>query len=131
MHPLLHERKGDESMSDSFSDLLSAIRGREVCVGILGLGYVGLPLAHAFTRAGIRVLGFDTDRDKVAKLNQGQSYLNHIPSTWIRDMRDRWLFEATADFQRLPEVDSISITVPTPLNETRTPDIHYLEDATL
>jgi UDP-N-acetyl-D-glucosamine dehydrogenase len=118
-------------MSDSFSTLLSAIRGREVCVGIVGLGYVGLPLAHAFTRAGIRVLGFDIDRNKVDKLNQGQSYLNHIPSAWIQDMRERWLFEATADFERLPEVDSISITVPTPLNETRTPDIHYLEDAVL
>jgi UDP-N-acetyl-D-glucosamine dehydrogenase len=118
-------------VSDPSIALLAALRGREARIGILGLGYVGLPLAHTFASAGFRVLGFDINRDKVAQLNRGQSYLNHIPSTWVQDMRERRLFEATADFQRLPEVDSISITVPTPLNETRTPDIHYLEDATL
>ncbi|HEY7309636.1 MAG TPA: nucleotide sugar dehydrogenase [Gemmataceae bacterium] len=118
-------------MADPSFALRAALREREACIGIVGLGYVGLPLAHAFSSAGFRVLGFDVDRDKVAKLNRGESYLNHIPSTWVQDMRAGRRFEATADFQRLAEVDTISITVPTPLNETRTPDIHYLEDAAL
>jgi UDP-N-acetyl-D-glucosamine dehydrogenase len=105
--------------------LLQRIDAGEVHVGIIGLGYVGLPLARAFCDRGIRVLGFDVDPAKVERLQRGESYIRHIPSETIRAMR-RELFEATADFDRLDEPDAIIICVPTPLTESREPDLTYV-----
>lgn len=94
-------------------------------MGIIGLGYVGLPLAKAFSQAGFRVLGFDIDPAKVAKLERGESYIGHISSATIRQMQAQG-FSATSDFQRLGEADVILICVPTPLTEAREPDLTYV-----
>ncbi len=105
--------------------LLAAIEGRTARVGIIGLGYVGLPLARAFAEAGYRVLGFDTDPAKVARIAEGRSYIGHIADESIRAMRDRG-FEATDRFDRLGEADAVIICVPTPLTEAREPDLGYV-----
>jgi UDP-N-acetyl-D-glucosamine dehydrogenase len=105
--------------------LLARIEQKAARVGIIGLGYVGLPLARAFTDKGYRVLGFDTDATKVESLQNGASYIGHIPDAVIREMRERH-FDPTADFQRLGEADVIIICVPTPLTEAREPDLSYV-----
>jgi len=112
-------------MSKTKEALLSKIELASVRVGIIGLGYVGLPLARAFAEKGIAVLGFDIDPQKVAKLRSGQSYIGHIPDTAIRQMREH-RFEATSSFDRLDEPDVIIICVPTPLTEAREPDLTYI-----
>ncbi len=109
-----------------FERLGTAIASKGVTVGIIGLGYVGLPLARAFAARGVRVLGFDTDAAKVAKLAEGRSYIGHIGDDVIREMRAAG-FEATTDFARLGEPDAVLICVPTPLNEAREPDLGYVE----
>jgi len=101
------------------------IAGRKARVGIIGLGYVGLPLANAFSAAGFQVLGFDIDTKKVEALGRGESYIRQIPDEMIRGMRERG-FEATEDFDRLREPDAILICVPTPLTKTMDPDMQYI-----
>ena len=105
--------------------LLSAIEARTARVGIIGLGYVGLPLARAFATSGFPVLGFDTDPGKVDRLTRGESYIGHIPDDVVRSMLGSG-FEATNRFDRLAEADAIIICVPTPLTETREPDLAYV-----
>jgi UDP-N-acetyl-D-glucosamine dehydrogenase len=105
--------------------VIERIRAKTARVGIIGLGYVGLPLARAFTDGGFRVLGFDVDTAKVEKLTAGRSYIEQIPEAVIRDMRERG-FEATDRFDRLNEPDAILICVPTPLTEAREPDLTYV-----
>src|SRR5262245_24033084 len=112
-------------MSDVLSALLARIQNKSATVAIIGLGYVGLPLARAFTSAGLRVLGFDIDPGKVAKLNAGRSYIKQIPDQTIAQMRAGG-FEATDRFERLSEPDAILICVPTPLTDTRDPDLTYV-----
>ncbi len=97
----------------------------EIKVGIIGLGYVGLPLARAFSSAGIQVLGFDVDPFKVSQLENGVSYIGHISNESICKMGAN-RFEATYDFARLKEPDVIIICVPTPLTDTREPDLSYV-----
>jgi UDP-N-acetyl-D-glucosamine dehydrogenase len=109
--------------------LSKRIAAGDVRVGIIGLGYVGLPLARAFCDRGIAVLGFDVDSAKVERLHRGESYIKHIPSAAIQAMR-QGLFEATADFRRLNEPDVIIICVPTPLTESREPDLTYVVNST-
>lgn len=116
-------------MADQYSSLLSRIERQEACVGIIGLGYVGLPLAHAFTTAGFPVLGFDIDPTKVARLEAGESYIGHIPAAGIQVMRDQG-FRATDNFGRLHEPDAILICVPTPLTPARDPDLRYIVTST-
>jgi UDP-N-acetyl-D-glucosamine dehydrogenase len=111
--------------SQSGPRLLAAIEDRRALVGIIGLGYVGLPLARAFADAGYRVLGFDTDPTKVEKLARGQSYIGHIADESIAAMIARG-FEATDRFDRLGEADAVIICVPTPLTEARDPDLGYV-----
>lgn len=103
--------------------LLDSIRNKSARVGIIGLGYVGLPLVHAFTRAGFRVTGFDIDPEKVRRLIAGESYIGHIPSTLVRELLAQGCFTPTTDFDRLRDVDAIVICVPTPLTENREPDL--------
>jgi len=106
--------------------LLEKIERRELVVAIIGLGYVGLPLALAFTRAGTQVLGFDIDHAKVDALNQGQNYIKHIDDQRVASaVRERRL-RATADFSRLREADAILIAVPTPLTPQREPDMSFI-----
>jgi UDP-N-acetyl-D-glucosamine dehydrogenase len=103
--------------------LLEAIRDKTARVGVIGLGYVGLPLVQAFTRAGFRVTGFDVDPEKVAKLAAGRSYIGHIPSEQIAELLARGQFLPTGDFSKLRTTDAVIICVPTPLTESREPDL--------
>jgi UDP-N-acetyl-D-glucosamine dehydrogenase len=96
-------------------------------VGVVGLGYVGLPLIRAFVAAGYRTMGFDVDHSKVERLLAGQSYIGHIPSEWISDCIKTKRFTPTSDLKRLAEADALLICVPTPLSESRDPDLEYVE----
>ncbi len=109
--------------------LLAAIAAKSAKVGIIGLGYVGLPLARAFAEAGFAVLGFDTDPGKVDRLARGESYIGHIADASIAAMAAAG-FEATGRFERLDEPDAIVICVPTPLTEARDPDLAYVVAST-
>jgi UDP-N-acetyl-D-glucosamine dehydrogenase len=105
--------------------LLEKIKSREAIIGIIGLGYVGLPLMLRFCETGYKVLGFDIDKNKVEELNAGRSYIEHIPPEDIVSAR-KSLFEATVDFKRTGEADALILCVPTPLNKYREPDISFI-----
>ncbi len=106
-------------------------KGAQLKVAIIGCGYVGLPLALRFAEAGHKVTGFDTDPGKVASLNAGKSYIEHIPQTKIQQFVNTRHFSATTDFVRLKEADAILICVPTPLDERREPDLSYVEQTVI
>ncbi len=108
-----------------YNALLRRIQDKTARIGIIGLGYVGLPLARAFATGGYAVLGFDVDQAKIAKLHKGESYIGHISAQTVREMRGA-RFEATADFKRLNEPDAVIVCVPTPLTDTREPDLTYI-----
>jgi UDP-N-acetyl-D-glucosamine dehydrogenase len=110
-----------------YTTLHKKIERRTAKVGILGLGYVGLPLARTFVSREFPVLGFDVDADKIAKLRRGESYIGHIPSEAIRALNARG-FEATDRFDRLGEADAVLLCVPTPLTAARDPDLSYVVD---
>lgn len=95
-------------------------------IGVVGLGYVGLPLAASFAEAGGKVLGFDIDATKVERLHRGESYILHIPARRIAPLVDSGRFEATIDFSRISECRSVIICVPTPLAENRDPDLSFV-----
>jgi UDP-N-acetyl-D-glucosamine dehydrogenase len=114
---------------DHAKELHAKIESKTARVGIIGLGYVGLPLARAFVERGFRVLGFDVDAQKIARLARGESYIGHISADTIRSMSDHG-FEATDRFERLSEADAILICVPTPLTEAREPDLTYVVKST-
>ena len=97
-------------------------------IGIVGLGYVGLPLALQFCRCGVEVLGFDIDRAKVDSLNTGKSYIHHIPSEAVAAQVEAGKFSATEDFHQVSQVQAVIICVPTPLNKNREPDISYITE---
>lgn len=107
------------------TDLLRKLSDRKLKVGILGLGYVGIPLAQRISEAGLPVLGFDIDAARVAGLNAGKSPIKHIPDDRIAEMRSKG-FEATSDFVRSGECDTLIICVPTPLNKYREPDLSFV-----
>jgi len=111
---------------DTHGDLLARLQRKEATVGVIGLGYVGLPLAVEFGRAGLSVLGFDVDAAKVEQLEDGTSYITDVPSQRIAELVDAKRLNATADFDRLAEPDAICICVPTPLTETRDPDLSFV-----
>ncbi len=106
--------------------LLEKIKSKQATIGIIGLGYVGLPLVIEFGRAGFQVVGLDIDPAKVEQLNRGESYIQHIPSEKIRDLIEQKRFESTADFSKTPGLDCILICVPTPLNANREPDMSFI-----
>lgn len=108
-----------------YDELAVRIRNRTALVGIIGLGYVGLPLAQVFSAKGFRVLGFDTDVSKIEKLRRGESYIGHISPELIAEMR-RNRFDPTSEPTRLGEADVVIICVPTPLTESREPDLAYV-----
>src|SRR5438105_3550441 len=96
-------------------NLTVLLRERKAVIGIVGLGYVGLPLCLTIAEAGMHVIGFDLDPSKTAQLKNGQSYIKHIPEERIRSVNATSLFSPTSDFSRLKHVDAILICVPTPL----------------
>jgi UDP-N-acetyl-D-glucosamine dehydrogenase len=106
-------------------------KGAQLKVGIIGCGYVGLPLGLRFAEAGHRVTGFDTDPVKIEKLNRGESYIQHIPVNKIRQYVASRHFAATNDFSRLADMDAVLICVPTPLDERREPDLSYVRNTAL
>lgn len=110
------------------ADLLrEAIHKKTAKVGIVGMGYVGLPLAGAFIAAGYDVFGFDNDPQKVTSLKEGTSYIRHVSSDCVKSWLAEQRFTPTTDMLRLKEVDCILICVPTPLNESRDPDMSFIE----
>jgi UDP-N-acetyl-D-glucosamine dehydrogenase len=102
---------------------LQDILDHKICVGIIGLGYVGLPLIREFTKSKIKTIGFDIDKNKITSLNKGRSYIKHIPHSLIKSIRDGKMFRATSNFAELKKVDAILICVPTPLDNHRNPDL--------
>ncbi len=109
-------------------ELLQKIESKKAKIGIVGLGYVGLPLLMEFVEQGFTTVGFDVDDKKVDLLNKGQSYIKHIADARIATVVESKLFGATSDFSRIQEVDCILICVPTPLTRYREPDLSYIKN---
>ena len=108
---------------------IQKLANKRAHLGVIGLGYVGLPLAVSYAQAGFKVLGFDLAEDKVAALGRGESYIIDVSSEELKEVVDKGLLEATTDMSRIAEVDSVNICVPTPLGKTRDPDISYIQSA--
>jgi UDP-N-acetyl-D-glucosamine dehydrogenase len=109
--------------------LQEKIKSRSARVGIVGLGYVGLPLAIEFAKAGFSVTGIDVQEEKVARLNWGDSYIQDVPSASLKEMVANNRFRATTDFSVIADLDTINIAVPTPLRKTKDPDMSYVVSA--
>ncbi len=118
-----------ESKINRKERILARIANREARLGIVGLGYVGLPLAVAFAQEGFTVIGVDVDPGKVSSLSHGESYIEDIPSAVLEPLVKAGLIRATTDYADLSEVDAVSICVPTPLRKTKDPDISYIVHA--
>ncbi|KPF71702.1 UDP-N-acetyl-D-glucosamine dehydrogenase [Bosea sp. AAP35] len=109
---------------------VAAVADRSIVIGVVGLGYVGIPLALAALRQGFRVIGFDVDQPRVDLINAGRETIKHIPMELIIDGLAQGRFEATTDFDRMAEPDALLICVPTPLSRFREPDLSYVENTT-
>jgi UDP-N-acetyl-D-glucosamine dehydrogenase len=117
--------------TDAHQALHQKIGNKTVTAGVIGLGYVGLPLAHSMCNKGLKVVGFDTDPQKIEMLARGESYLETMPGSLIAAHVGNKLLTATCDMKRLSEPDVIVICVPTPLGEHREPDLSYVENTAL
>lgn len=109
--------------------ILSKIEKNAEIVGVIGLGYVGLPLAVNFAEAGVKTIGFDKNPDKVDKINHGTNYINDIRDAVLRELVENITLSATCDFSRIAECDALLICVPTPLDRFKKPDMSYIESA--
>ncbi len=109
------------------NQILQKIDSNTEVVGIIGLGYVGLPLAVNFAEAGVKVIGFDKSEAKVKKINSGENYIKDIRDAVLRKVVDSVTLEATTDFTKMKECDALIICVPTPLDKFRKPDMSYIE----
>lgn len=118
--------KRRRQMAKKKNPLEEKIKDKTAVVGIIGLGYVGLPLVREFCRVGFNTVGFDIDSEKVKKLNAGKSYIKHIPSELIKELVSQKLFRATDNMKELKNVDAIIICVPTPLTKTKDPDMRFV-----
>ncbi|MBL4904130.1 MAG: nucleotide sugar dehydrogenase, partial [Desulfocapsa sp.] len=107
-------------------EFVAKVTDKTAVIGIVGLGYVGLPLMLRYVEVGFKVVGFDVDQDKVDKLNNGTSYIKHIADDKIKAAVNQGMFEATTNFSRATAVDAFLICVPTPLNKYREPDLSYV-----
>ena len=110
--------------------LSEKIQAKSAVVGVVGLGYVGLPLAVEFAHAGFHVVGIDLNEQKVARVNAGDSYVGDVPSSVLAPLVEQGLLKATTDFAALAELDTVNIAVPTPLRKTKDPDMSYIVSAT-
>ncbi len=117
-------------MTPAADALKKKIDDGSVLVGVVGLGYVGLPLVREFCTSGVRCMGFDIDDRKVKMLNAGKTYIEHLPGAFFKDLIKKDLFEPTSDMSRLSEPDAILIAVPTPLDKMREPDMTYIVKTT-
>lgn len=117
-------------MDNSKEKLLCRIQNKSAVIGIIGLGYVGLPLMLRFTEVGFKVIGFDIDQCKVDRLNLADSYIKHIPSIAISAVVNAGLFEASTDISRTCEADALILCVPTPLNKYREPNLEFVVNST-
>jgi UDP-N-acetyl-D-glucosamine dehydrogenase len=110
-------------------NLIDRLRKKQASLSVIGLGYVGLPLAVELARAGFRTKGIDIDEDKVDRVNRGESYIKDVPSAALKDVVSSGYLEATTDYSVLAEADTVNICVPTPLRKTRDPDISFIVNA--
>ena len=108
------------------AELLEKLRSRQALIGIVGLGYVGLPLSLTYAEVGYRVLGLDIDQAKADAINQGQSYIEHIDGERVAQANQQQKLQASTDFSRAAEVDALILCVPTPLNQYREPDLSFI-----
>ena len=115
-------------MNDFENNLINKIENKTLSVGIIGLGYVGLPLALAFSDQKIKVKGFDINEKLVNLLNNGQSHIKHIDSKKIKELSDNKIFQATSNFLHIKDVDVLIICVPTPLKENNKPDLECIQN---
>jgi UDP-N-acetyl-D-glucosamine dehydrogenase len=125
--PVAQKRPTASAMA---ADFVRRAKKQDLTIGILGLGYVGLPLAEAFLNAGFRVLGFDIDETKINSIKAGKTYIQHIENKRIAAMNKTGRLEVTASERRLAAADALLMCVPTPLNAHREPDISYVEKTT-
>ncbi len=109
--------------------ILERIASRDTQVGIVGLGYVGLPLAMTFVEAGFHVVGIDVSAERVATLNAGRSVVEDVPDALVAAAVERGMFTATTDYEVVRDIDAVSICVPTPLRKTRDPDMSFIVSA--
>ncbi|MEK4523116.1 nucleotide sugar dehydrogenase [Psychrobacillus sp. FSL W7-1493] len=109
--------------------ILNKIENKQITVGVIGLGYVGLPLAVEKAKAGFKTIGFDVQQEKVDMVNKGQNYIGDVVETELSSIVESGLLSATIDFSFIKEVDFIAICVPTPLDEYQQPDVSYLESS--
>lgn len=114
----------------TYDSLHAAIRERSALIGVIGMGYVGLPMLARAAHVGFSAIGFDISVERNAMINAGESYIGDVPSTALAALREAGRIEATADFGRLADCDIILICMPTPLNATRDPDMSYIQAAT-
>lgn len=111
------------------TQILEKLKNRTARIGVVGLGYVGLPLAVEFAHAGFHVTGLDIDERKVSKLNAGESYIQDIPTSVLQPLVHSGRLDATTDFSKLRELDTINICVPTPLSKAKDPDMTFVNSA--
>ena len=107
-------------------ELIGLITAKRAHVGVIGLGYVGLPLLAEFAGSGFQATGFEVDAEKAAQINSGASYIGDVPSAVVKKLVDDKLLRATTDFNHLKDCDAIIICVPTPLRKTKEPDVSYI-----
>ena len=112
--------------SDQVMDILQKLRGRSATIGVVGLGYVGLPLMIGFAEKGIKVIGFDIDRSKTDSILKGESYIRHIDGGGLAAAVADGRIDATTDFGRAGDVDALILCVPTPLDDHFSPDLSYV-----
>src|SRR5437879_1970434 len=106
--------------------IINLIKAKRAHVGVVGLGYVGLPLLAEFARSGFRATGFEVDENKAARINSGESYIGDIASSAVKALVEQKLLRATTDFDHLKECDTVMICVPTQLRKTKEPDVYYI-----
>src|SRR5712692_9265043 len=107
-------------------EIINLIKDKSARVGVIGLGYVGLPLVTEFARNGFDAVGFEVDERKAAQINSGQSYIGDVASAAVKELVEGGSLRATTDFGRLKECDAIIICVPTPLRKTKEPHVSFI-----
>ena len=127
MIPHTRKKLTEDVKLDFATDWVRKAEHKELVVGILGLGYVGLPLAAAFVKNGVRVLGFEVDASKVDAIKAGKSYIRHISDESVANLLETGRIDATIDFSRIPEADALLLCVPTPLDHDFQPDLTFVE----